>query len=219
MRRLDSRRRLMRVLVQESKNRRAGMVQTCGFGRTGSPGAVAARPAVWTPVQRGIARARGLKPPRFFVCRARPGAAKVLEMIANYRSEIARVAEETVANLKGLETQIEVLRNGLAWLCQSIGQPDAARWALMPSRGISTAGGAYGVSGALSNLPFGPIPTMAPQVPQTSVLPPSYALPGGFVAQAPYAYATVPAVGLPYFNGTQWVNPFPTPYPANQIGF
>jgi hypothetical protein len=50
-----------------------------------------------------------------------------------YRPEIARVAEETVLNLKQLESRIEVLKNDLAALCTVIGHPEAARVAVTPT--------------------------------------------------------------------------------------
>lgn len=48
------------------------------------------------------------------------------------RPDIARVAEETVLNLKQLESRIEVLRNDLAALCTVLGHPEAARIAVTP---------------------------------------------------------------------------------------
>lgn len=50
-----------------------------------------------------------------------------------YRPEIARVAEETVLNLKQLESRIEVLKNDLAALCTVLGHPEAARIAVTPA--------------------------------------------------------------------------------------
>jgi len=57
-------------------------------------------------------------------------------MFAQYRPDIVRAVEETVANLKGLEHTIEILRNDLAWLAQSIGHPQAAQIALTPTRSL-----------------------------------------------------------------------------------
>lgn len=70
-------------------------------------------------------------------------------MIAQYRPEIARVAEETVVNLKGLETQIDTLKGDLAALCTVIGHPAAAQIAAAPARLV---GPALGISPAFSTL-------------------------------------------------------------------
>jgi len=54
-------------------------------------------------------------------------------MYPNLRPEIARVAEQTVVNLKELEGRIEVLKNDLAALCTAVGHPEAARLAVTPA--------------------------------------------------------------------------------------
>jgi hypothetical protein len=56
-------------------------------------------------------------------------------MIAQMRPDIARITEETVLNLKELETRIDAVKNDLAWLCQSIGHSEAARVAASPTPG------------------------------------------------------------------------------------
>jgi hypothetical protein len=69
----------------------------------------------------------------------------------NVRPEIARVAEETVLNLKQLETRIEVLKNDLAALCTVIGHPEAARVAVTPASWLGvTAPHLTGQVGTLS---------------------------------------------------------------------
>lgn len=55
-------------------------------------------------------------------------------MIAQYRPEIARVAEQTVLGLKELETRLELLKNDLAALCTAVGHPPAAQLAVTPTR-------------------------------------------------------------------------------------
>ncbi|MGQ0535938.1 MAG: hypothetical protein ACT4PT_07685 [Methanobacteriota archaeon] len=81
-------------------------------------------------------------------------------MLAQYRPDVARVAEETVVNLKDLESRIEILKNDLAQLCLSIGHPEAARVAATPARWVPQiagigAQGAFGSQGVFGQVPIG----------------------------------------------------------------
>lgn len=83
----------------------------------------------------------------------------------SYRPEIARVAEETVLNLKQLESRIEVLKNDLAALCTVVGHPEAARIAVTPTSWLGvtaphlTQGGlGLGNLGNLGISPYGQVP-------------------------------------------------------------
>lgn len=119
-------------------------------------------------------------------------------MIAQYRPDIARVAEETVVNLKSLENSIEVLRNDLAWLCQSIGHPEAARLALTPTR-FPAVGGGLGI-GATTSL-------LNPALGFASGLPLTHP---ALAAGLPFA-TTNPAIafaGLPTINPYAAINPY-----------
>jgi len=69
-------------------------------------------------------------------------------MIAQYRPDIARVAEETVLTLKDLESRTEVLKNDLAILCMNLGHPEAARIAASPSRWNASIGTPFGIAGS-----------------------------------------------------------------------
>lgn len=81
-------------------------------------------------------------------------------MIAQYRPDIARAAEETVLHMKELENRIEVLRNDLAWLCQSVGHFEAARVAATPTRSLGgTPAGGFYATGALAN-PYAAVPAL-----------------------------------------------------------
>jgi hypothetical protein len=73
--------------------------------------------------------------------------------------EIARVAEETVLNLKQLESRIEVLKNDLAHLCAAVGHPEAARLAVTPVPWLRLGQFAspYGNVGS-----FGPLGSISP---------------------------------------------------------
>ncbi|MCA1814333.1 MAG: hypothetical protein LC624_10360, partial [Halobacteriales archaeon] len=65
-------------------------------------------------------------------------------MIAQYRPEIARLAEQTVVSLKECETRLELLRNDLATLCGVVGHPAAAQLALTPARLLGPGLGSFG---------------------------------------------------------------------------
>lgn len=136
-------------------------------------------------------------------------------MIVQYRPDIARAAEETVSNIKELETRLEVIKNDLAWLCQSIGHLPAAQLALTPVRGL-----AMGIPGVPTVSPYGGsfVPNVAPiGLPQTGTQAP-WAVPafGAAGAIAPHlqsalaqqlqaALAQQLQSGLAYTAG---VNPF-----------
>lgn len=88
---------------------------------------------------------------------------------------IARVAEDTVLNLKQLESRLGVLCNDLAQLCTAVGHHEAARIAVTPAAwlGIGQQGispfsnvgtvGSFGVSGITTPFqgvsPYGVQPT------------------------------------------------------------
>jgi hypothetical protein len=57
------------------------------------------------------------------------------------RNELANATEQTVLALKELETRIGVLKNDLAWLCQGIGHPEAARVAASPVPNVLSQAG------------------------------------------------------------------------------
>jgi len=105
-------------------------------------------------------------------------------MIAQYRPEIARLAEQTVVNLKECESQLELLRNDLVALCATVGHPAAAQVAATPARllppGIGTLGG-IGISPVHQLSPYGNL--------------------------APWATGVGPFA-------TPFAAPFPTPFPA-----
>lgn len=95
-------------------------------------------------------------------------------MIAQYRPDIARVAEDTVLNLKELENRIEILKNDLAVLCTNIGHPEAARIAATPARWLGAGYGAVPTTlGPLGQVtPFaGVSPAMVPSVPPVTGVP------------------------------------------------
>jgi hypothetical protein len=110
-------------------------------------------------------------------------------MIAQYRPDIARAIEETVVNLKGLEQTLEILRNDLAWLAQSIGHPQAAQVALTPTRTLAIAGASPFAAGIGQPGTFG-LSANAGQVPMFGFQPTP------FGASVPPA--NVPYAGLPY---------------------
>lgn len=115
-------------------------------------------------------------------------------MIAQYRPDIARVAEETVVNLKELENRLEIMKNELAWLCTSIGHPEAARLAATPVRAAynnpyALSIGATSALGGLYSLP---------QVPGVSPLAAQF----GLVNPVAAALAAQQALaGIPVFPG------------------
>lgn len=116
-------------------------------------------------------------------------------MIAQYRPDIARAVEETVVNLKALEHTLEVLRNDLAWLAQTVGHPQAAQLVLTPSRNLG-----IGAQGSLG---------ISPQIPGQLQNP--YMMPfGAFGPQA-----AIPSVGVPF--ASQW-GPIQTGNPFAQPG-
>jgi hypothetical protein len=75
-------------------------------------------------------------------------------MIAQLRPDIATATEQTVLNLKELETRISLLKNDLAWLAQGIGHAEAARIAASPGPNVATPFGAVGVGAFGSPLAF-----------------------------------------------------------------
>lgn len=135
-----------------------------------------------------------------------------------YRPEIARVAEETVLNLKQLEVRIEALKNDLASLCTVLGIPEVARIAVTPPSWLGITqphvssgfpGATLGVQG-MGQVPWGThvgTPFGSPH----SVAPGS---PYGSQGFSPYTQGSSPfqGQGIPQAQGfnpyTQGINPY-----------
>jgi hypothetical protein len=126
-------------------------------------------------------------------------------MIAQYRPDIARVAEETVVNLKEMESRIDVLRSDLASLCTVLGHLAAAQVAVTPARLLP---GSLGISPLASTLGFGP--------------PSPYQAVSPFAgAGNPFGAATLFATGspAPFANPFgSFASPWATPFAGNAIG-
>ncbi|HEV8359031.1 MAG TPA: hypothetical protein VGR28_01105 [Candidatus Thermoplasmatota archaeon] len=141
---------------------------------------------------------------------------------------IARIAEETVLNLKELETRCEVLKNDLAALCVNLGHPEAARLAVTPVALIdpraqfAQATRTQALSGMPSSAiaspfgvsPFGnvsPWPTTAQGAgPSASGATPWIGSPQGY--SSPYTAGVTPWVGAPQsfspYAGISAYNPY-----------
>ena len=155
-------------------------------------------------------------------------------MIAQYRPDIARAVEETVVNLKGLEQTLEILRNDLAWLAQSVGHPQAAQIALTPARALGI--GQIANVGALPNLgnvgmvgqtpyatPFqtpnavpnvGPIGTIG-QVPYAAAIQTPFATPNVGVPTIATPFSGYPSVASPFAAYPNVSAPYGVPTPFN----
>ncbi len=113
-------------------------------------------------------------------------------MIAQYRPDIARVTEETVVNLKELESRMEVLRNDLAWLCTTLGHPEAARVAATPVRSV----------GIPSALPIGTAGLLGVSTPLQNMLAAQYAGISPFASGVPGSgQSWSPIAGIPTASG------------------
>lgn len=140
-----------------------------------------------------------------------------------FRPEIARVAEETVLNLKQLESRIDVLKNDLAALCTVLGHPEAARIAVTPPAwlginpqlpygnfgqgGLGTFGsqGPFGLgnTGSFPGAGATPFPS---QVPWGTHSPWTTGVVPGMV---PGMTPGVPQFGAPFVGSPYGISPFP----------
>jgi hypothetical protein len=114
--------------------------------------------------------------------------------VPSQQHAIARVAEETVLNLKQLESRIEILKNDLAQLCLAVGHPEAARIAATPVQMLGP-----GVTG---NVGF-----VNPGI--SSPLTPAFGNLGGIggYPQQPYATPWQTGFGSPATSGSPWQTP------------
>ena len=132
-------------------------------------------------------------------------------MYPNLRPEIARVAEQTVVNLKELEGRIEVLKNDLAALCIQVGHPEAARLAATPVQWLGassltaqTLAGNLGAFQGISPMgaPFAQSPPFAQNTP--------------FPQNAPFAQSPFSGVASPFGASSApfGISPFGSPFQA-----
>jgi hypothetical protein len=142
-------------------------------------------------------------------------------MIAQYRPEIARVAEETVVNLKELEGRIETLKGDLAALCSVIGHPAAAHLAVTPARLVSPTLGLGSVFGSALASPFGlgTPGTFGNVAPWANPYTTPFAAP--FASQVPFGVAPFAGSYLPTLGSPIGVTPFAgiAPSLANAVPF
>lgn len=122
-------------------------------------------------------------------------------MIGQTNPQLLRVVEETVANLKQLETCIETLRVDIAGVAQSIGHPEAAQRALSSGRALQgqlpfgAGGGQLPFTGA-ANIPNWGQTSSGIQSPYSSQNP--YASQSPYGVQSPYAFQNPFALRDPY---------------------
>ena len=125
------------------------------------------------------------------------------------QNQITRIVEETVLKCKELEARLNVVNQDLAFLCESIGHPQAAQLARTPAELTPLAQAAAVPIG--STLGVGMIPGQVPyagQVPFAQV--PWGGTPYSSIV-SPYASPLGIAPFVPQFSTFAGVNPFVSP--------
>lgn len=140
------------------------------------------------------------------------------------QTPIARVAEETVLNLKELECRIEVLKNDLAALCVNVGHHEAARISVTPVAAVDPRAQIAQANrhAALQGIPTSsivsqfPSPWLSGLTPFASASP--YAAISPFAGISPFGASPFASFGTvnPFLGsvGSPWSTPYPSAYPT-----
>lgn len=134
--------------------------------------------------------------------------------VQTFRPEIAKVAEETVLNLKALENRIEVLRNDLAALCTVIGHHEAARIAATPASWLSVTQpySAAGIAAQTAITP-GMVSPVFGQLPQWPAVGPLGVPQGAGIPPYASPYGSLGSYGVPFSAPfSPFVGPLATPF-------